>query len=411
MSSLLREALAAETLVVAVDPGKVTNRVWLASSERGLIGEPVSLSTLRAGVDELVRLIAASGAATDPVIAIEATGSLHRAWTAELERRFPGRVRLLAPSETQAARAQLGARRFKSDDRDCAALVWLARQGLGRLPDEAALEALLGVVRHRRQLVAELKVLRQRLHDQLNRLCPGLSAPAGHGRALELLSPSGRAVLACAVAFGGRAPSVRSLRARAPGRLTRTNAEYWAQRWRGCLAPPADAALRAERLELDLDRLDTLLRALARADEQLAALLAQSEGQVLTSLPGVAAVRAAAFAAHSLPIERFPTAERLYSATGLAPASYESATISRRGGISRQGLPDHRDALMAIAWGLSQASPAFRERADEYRARGFAPMQVRVALARHACRLCHTLLRTQEPYDEQRYRQARRRGR
>lgn len=260
MSSLLREALAAETLVVAVDPGKVTNRVWLASSERGLIGELVSLSTLRAGVDELVRLIAASGAATDPVIAIEATGSLHRAWTAELERRFPGRVRLLAPSETQAARAQLGARRFKSDDRDCAALVWLARQGLGRLPDEAALEALLGVVRHRRQLVAELKVLRQRLHDQLNRLCPGLSAPAGQGRALELLSPSGRAVLACAVAFGGRAPSVRSLRARAPGRLTRTNAEYWAQRWRGCLAPPADAALRAERLELDLDRLDTLLR-------------------------------------------------------------------------------------------------------------------------------------------------------
>jgi hypothetical protein len=32
-------------------------------------------------------------------------------------------------------------------------LVWLARQGLGRSPDEPALEALLGVVRHRRQLV------------------------------------------------------------------------------------------------------------------------------------------------------------------------------------------------------------------------------------------------------------------
>jgi transposase len=70
---------------------------------------------------------------------------------------------------------------------------------------------------------------------------------------------------------------------------------------------------------------------------------------VLTSLPAFAAVRAAAFAAHSLPIDRFPTAERLYSATGLAPASYESATIVRRGRISRQGLPEHRDALMAIA--------------------------------------------------------------
>lgn len=411
MSSLLREVLAVETLVVAIDPGKVANRVWLANGEVGLIGEPRSLPTLREGVDELERLVRRSGIDGEPLIAIEATGSLHRAWTAELERRFPGRVRLLAPSETQAARAQLGARRFKSDDRDCAALVWLARQGLGRSPAEPALESLLGVVRHRRQLVAELKVLRQRLHDQLNRLCPALSAPQGHGRALELLQPSGRAVLACAVAFAGRPPSVRSLLARATGRLTRANAEYWAQRWRACLAPPADAELRAERLGLDLDRLDVLLAALATADRQLTALLAQTHGQVLTSLPGVAAVRAAAFAAHSLPIERFPTAERLYSATGLAPASYESATISRRSRISRQGLPDHRDALMAIAWGLSLHSLAFRERAGEYRARGFAPIQVRVALARHACRLCHTLLRTQEPYDEERYRQARRRGR
>jgi transposase len=140
-------------------------------------------------------------------------------------------------------------------------------------------------------------------------------------------------------------------------------------------------------------------------------LLAQTDGQVLTSLPGVAVTRAAAFAAHSLPIERFPSAERLYSATGLAPAGYQSGTIARRCGISRQGLAEHRDALMAIAWGLSQAAPAFRERAHEYRTRGFAPLQVRVALARHACRLCHALLRNQQPYDEERYRQARRRGR
>ncbi len=411
MSGLLQRALPAETLVVAIDPGKIANRVWLVRGEEGLVHDPVSLPTLRAGVDELVRLIAASGTREEPLIAVEATGSLHRAWTRELERRFPGCVRLLAPSETQAARTQLGSRRFKSDDRDCAALVWLARQGLGRSPDEPTLEALLGVVRHRRQLVAELKVLRQRLHDQLNRLCPGLSAPQGHGRALDLLRPSGRAVLACAVAFAGRAPAVRSLLARAPGRLRRSDAAYWAERWRACLAPPADAELRAQRLGFDLERLDALLSALANADEQLTSLLAQTQGEVLTSLPGVAVVRAAAFAAHSLPIERFPTAERLYSATGLAPASYQSATISRRGGISRQGLPDHRDALMAIAWGLSQASPAFRERATDYRARGFAPIQTRVALARHTCRLCHALLRNQQPYDEERYRQARRRGR
>jgi transposase len=42
-------------------------------------------------------------------------------------------------------------------------------------------------------------------------------------------------------------------------------------------------------------------------DSEIEALLARTDGQVLTSLPGVATIRAAAFAAHSLPIARFPT--------------------------------------------------------------------------------------------------------
>ena len=64
----------------------------------------------------------------------------------------------------------------------------------------------------------------------------------------------------------------------------------------------------------------------------------------------MAVIRAASFAAHSLPVQRFPTAEHLYAATGLAPAVWQSASLHRRGRISRQGLPEHRDALMGIAW-------------------------------------------------------------
>ena len=94
---LLRQAVPASALVVAVDPGKASNRVWLTSGERGLIGEPVSLPVLREGVDTLAGLIGASGVAGPPVIGVEATGGLHRAWVAELERRFPGSVRLVAP--------------------------------------------------------------------------------------------------------------------------------------------------------------------------------------------------------------------------------------------------------------------------------------------------------------------------
>lgn len=336
MADLLHTELPAKTLVVAIDPGKVANRVWLTSGERGLICEPTSLPVLREGVDELERLIASSGVEGQPIIGLEATGSLHTAWATELEYRFPGSLRLFAPSETQAARSQLGSRRIKTDDRDCAALVWLLRQGAGRPAGTLALDALRATVRHRRGLVAQRKVLQQRLHDQLNALCPGLSAPVGHGRALVIADTSGQAVLACAAAFAGRPPALRSLTARAPGRLSERNARFWVERWRRCLSPPPDAELRAARLARDLERHRSLQTDIVLAEEQLAELLPQTDGQVLTTLPGVACVRAAAFAAHSLPIARFPTPDHLFSATGLAPAAYQSATLRRRGRISRR---------------------------------------------------------------------------
>jgi len=406
--SFLQVALEPSTLVVAVDPGKVMNRVWVSDGS-GPLADPVSMPVSRAGIDSVERMVTVHGPGRGAmVIAIEATGSLHRAWASELERRHPGAVRLFAPSETKAARTQLGSGRFKTDDRDCAALTYLARQGAGRRwADELGVETLRALVRHRHGLVADRKVLQQRLHDQLNTLAPGLSAPTGHGRSLALEHPSGQAVLACAAAFAGRAPTVRSLQARAPGRFTKADAQYWADRWRGCLAPPHDAEQRAQRLGRDLARYQILRGDIDALEADLERLLHGTDGQVLTTLPGVAVIRAAGFAAHSLPINRFPDAEHLYSATGLAPALYESASVRRRGRISRQGLAEHRDALMGIAWGLSRYSPSFAERDHEYRARGMAPIQARVALARHACRLAYRLLITQDSFDEERYRRGR----
>jgi transposase len=407
MTGLLKR-VPVDRVIVAIDPGKVLNRVWITTGE-GLVGEPVSLPTSRVGLERLGVLVSGGGS---PVFALEATGSLHRAWAAELERRWPGSLRLFAPSQTQAARTQLGTRRFKTDDRDCAALVWLARQGAGQPARSSAVDALRAAVSHRRQLVLALKPLRQRLHDQLNALAPGLSAPEGHGRALSLQTPTGRAVLACAVDFAGRPPAVRSLKARADGRLTEATATFWSTRWKDCLAPPPDAGLRAARMGRDLARFGAMRDDIAFVEDQIEQLLADSAGEILTSLPGVSTVRAAAFAAYTLPIERFATAEQLYSATGLAPASYESSTVRRRGGIARTGLPEHRDALISIAWGLGQHAPAFQQRLTELRARGKAPLEARVALARHACRLCWRMLHTQQPYDDRRYDRARRdRGR
>ncbi|NHC16052.1 IS110 family RNA-guided transposase [Motilibacter deserti] len=392
---------------MAIDPGKAQHRVWLSTDEAGLVGEPLSLPVLRPGLEELDRLVREHAGASGALFAVEATGALHRSWVVELNRRFPDCVRVFAPSETAAARAQLGSRRFKTDDRDCAALTYLARQGYGRSVPADVHEALQSAVRHRRSLVAERKAAQQRLHDQVNALCPGLSAPPGHGRKLDLFGVTGQAVLDCLLEFEGRPAAARSLVARALGRLTRADAQFWAARWKDCLPPSADVAARIDRLGRSVERWRALCADIELVDTDIAVLLAGTEGQVLTTLPGVKTARAGAFAAFSMPIARFPSAEHLYSATGLVPGSYESSSITRRPGISRQGLPEHRDALMNIAWGLSQYCPPFIQRREELQARKMKPMQARVVLARHACRLAFRMMRTQEEFDEQRYRENR----
>ena len=88
--SVLKAPLDPATVVVAVDPGKVVNRVWV-SDGRGWLESPVSVPVSCAGVEQLQRLLNAHPSVVAPVIAVEPTGSLHQAFVADLERRFPAR--------------------------------------------------------------------------------------------------------------------------------------------------------------------------------------------------------------------------------------------------------------------------------------------------------------------------------
>jgi hypothetical protein len=55
--SVLEVALDPATVIVAVDPGKVMNRVWV-SNGTGLLAEPMSLPVSREGVGVLEHLLA-----------------------------------------------------------------------------------------------------------------------------------------------------------------------------------------------------------------------------------------------------------------------------------------------------------------------------------------------------------------
>jgi len=58
--SFLQVALEPSTLVVAVDPGKVMNRVWVSDGS-GPLADPVSMPVSRAGIDIVERMVTVHG--------------------------------------------------------------------------------------------------------------------------------------------------------------------------------------------------------------------------------------------------------------------------------------------------------------------------------------------------------------
>jgi hypothetical protein len=68
---LLQEALPASTLVVAIDPGKVSNRVWLSTGEAGEVApDPRSISVDAPSTRARHRTAVRSAAAWPPLAAV-----------------------------------------------------------------------------------------------------------------------------------------------------------------------------------------------------------------------------------------------------------------------------------------------------------------------------------------------------
>ena len=182
------------------------------------------------------------------MFALEATGALHRAWAARARAALAGVVAVVRAVGDAGGANQLGTRRFKTDDRDCAALVWLAAPGR-RSPGRAdsASRRCWAAVSHRRQLILALKPLQP---------ASARSTQCARARAVCSHRPRPRAGVGHAdrprgvgVRGGVRGPAAvhRSLQARAPGRMTDATAAFWVDALAGlpCAALGRRAARRA----------------------------------------------------------------------------------------------------------------------------------------------------------------------
>jgi transposase len=406
---LVEEAGATRTVLVGIDVGKFEALALIADGRGELLAEPVVVELDEPGVSQLEAVIAGvirQRSASLVRIGIEACGHYHRLLVHRLRSAGWDTVDL-SPAQVHAARSQMGYRRLKSDLRDAAAMVELLIRGGGRgrgchAEGLAELQAWVGH-RHRKQ--AARVALGNQLLANLDLVFPSLQAcfsdpldRKGFWLVLQALDADIDRVVDLNVSQLREIGANHGVRIESPKATAIIDAAH-----RSLRLPEPERQARLAILLSDTARLSELFTELEATDATIAGLLNRTPAAVLTSLPGVGAVRASDYAAALGDPDRFPTAEHAYRASGLVPTQYESAGKHRKGATSREGSAELRHAIIELGRGLAQHDEQFATYKQALLSRGKRRKVANIAVGHRAHRLAFTLIRTQQPYDPTRY--------
>lgn len=396
-------------LAAPVDVGKWSAMALVADHHGEVVVPAFEFALDEPGVGRLLLAIEAAVTQRDAAVCrvgVESAGHYHRTLVARL--RVAGvEVVELNPAAVKQARAQQLLRRLKSDERDLGAMAELLVRGAGRLPqvrDEAMAEQAAWVS-HRRRKVAAHVALTNQVQGHLDLVFPGLGACFD-----GILGTKAGAVIVRDIADPDRMRrlGVEGLRRFVANRgviLRRAKAQQLVDAAKVALQLPS-----AERnpiqalLAADVALLNAVDAEIDRAEAALAAVLDATPAAVLTSLPGVGVVRASAYGAAIGDPDRFPHAAAAYRASGLVPSQYSSAGRSRGGQhISREGSVELRSAIIELGRGLAHHDEDFAAYKRRLISAGKRPAVAAVAVGHRAHRLAFAMLRTQQPYNAERW--------
>lgn len=258
---------------------------------------------------------------------------------------------------------------------------------------------------HRRRKVRARVVLQVQLLAQLDLVFPGLgdcfkdvlAAKSGHGVLRYCPDPP-------RVARMGP-EGLRTLMKTKGIRLARSKAALIvATAERALLLPDAERKARRRALQADLVVYDKIRAEITKAETELAAVIDDTPAGVLTSLPGVGVARASAYGAALGDPWKFSSEASAWRYSGLVPVEHESAGTRRPGmRISREGSVTLREAILEIGKGLSDHHPEFKAYKRSKIAEGKKKTIASVAAARRAHRLAFAMMRSQTPFDPDRW--------
>jgi transposase len=392
-------------LVVPIDVGKSMAMALVADHYGEVVVAPFEFALTETGFGTLATGIARAESIREAEVlrvGVESAGHYHRTLVARLHS-GGFEVVELNPAAVKEARSQQLLRRLKSDARDVGAMAELMIRGAGRVPAQRtdALATQAAWVAHRRRKVAARVALANQVIGQLDLVFAGLD-----GCFTDILGAKSGRLIVAEVCDPDRVrrlgvEGLRRFIARRGVALSRAKATEVVDAARDALRLPGpERAALARVLAADVALLYGLEAQITAAEAALGEVLGDTPAAILTTLPGVAVVRASNYGAAIGDPGRFANAAGAYRAAGLVPTMYQSAKRARPGQhISREGSVELRSAIIELGRGLAQHDGDFRS----YRARllgsNKSPSVAAVAVGHRAHRLAFAMLRTQTPYD------------
>jgi len=396
--------MSAKQLFVGIDVANVKVDVTFLDGEARTVrpqatyaNDPEGWPALRTAVVAAASLL---GARTKVVCGMEATGNMHKRLEQALraEKRRKLEVHVLNPRAVKSfAKALLTSAKTDRGDSHLIALFLMRMKPAPAAPVPELFEEFREATRTRRRLVEERTDAKNRLHKLLRYHFPGyrktLAKHLSKGLLVALNAlPSPHLVLGAApgeiaaISYGTRhrvgAPleeKLRTLAAQAP---------------RADLPKLTQMLLRTTaRRILDLDEL------IVEMDDGLADMLEQLfPGQVLTSIPGLGAVSAAAILAEICDIARFQSKTDFIGYCGLYPVVWESGEAKRRYRMTTKGNRMIKMTLLIASAAARQYNPAIAAYYERLRARGKSTKAAGGAIARKLAEIVFTLLVRNEPW-------------
>jgi len=157
-------------------------------------------------------------------------------------------------------------------------------------------------------------------------------------------------------------------------------------------------------LAADWSLFEAIDQQIQHATDILTALLPDTPAGVLLDIPGVGVLTASSYGAAIGDPNRYRDAAAAYRASGLVPVTYESAVVADRAPASAEKDPlSCAGPSPDFGRGLGLHHPDFITYRRQLLSRGKPPLVAMIVVGHRAHRLAFAMLRSQKPYDANRW--------